>query len=105
MVFLICWIGKQTHLNATVQWTVARFRLDGIGSLIYSIPLGSTEGTSLLRRRPFHITGGRVVQPFARLVKPGTMTGTVPGVFHRIPVKGTAQVRASGAGGPDQIDS
>ena len=40
--FLIWTIRTRTHLNATVQWTVAEFRLDGIHTLMLSSPISST---------------------------------------------------------------
>ena len=49
--FLIWTIRTRTHLNATVQWTVAEFRLDGIHTLMSSSPISST-------RSAFSETGG-----------------------------------------------
>ena len=43
--FLFWWTIRyrtRTHLNATVQWTVAEFRLDGIHTLMLSSPISST---------------------------------------------------------------
>ena len=50
--------GNRTYLNATVRWTVARFRLDGIDTLIKSIPLGSTIKISRPNRVAYFYANG-----------------------------------------------
>ena len=53
--FFIAGIGIRTHFNARLRWSLARFRLDGIDTMIESNPSSSAADSCIFCKKRYNI--------------------------------------------------